>query len=58
MTRPPRAARAEKPEPVAPPGTPIAVEPKPEPAKADAKADCTPPYYFDGSKKIFKPACL
>ena len=22
------------------------------------KPDCTPPYYFDGSKKIFKPACL
>ena len=20
--------------------------------------DCTPPYYFEGDKKIFKPACL
>ncbi len=49
-----RTARAEKPEPIAPPGTPAVVEPRPEPPKAD----CTPPYYFEGSKKIFKPACL
>lgn len=28
-------------------------------AKAEAPpADCSPPFYFDGPKKIFKPACL
>jgi serine/threonine protein kinase len=44
-------------------------EPEPEPAPAAAPAqpsvsskptatDCSTPYYFEGSKKIFKPACL
>jgi serine/threonine-protein kinase len=36
-------------------------EPDPPAAKAapeKAKDDCNPPYYFQGSKKIFKPACL
>ncbi len=33
-----------------------AVEP-PAPVEA-AKPDCNPPYYFDGAKKVFKPACL
>ena len=48
----------EKQEPIAPPGTPAVVETKPEPPKQEAKVDCTPPYYFEGSKKIFKPACI
>ncbi len=39
-----------KPELISPPGTT-----KPEAAPA---TDCNPPYYFQGSKKIFKPACL
>jgi serine/threonine-protein kinase len=26
--------------------------------KQPAKESCNPPYYFEGSKKIFKPACL
>ncbi|HSN24836.1 MAG TPA: hypothetical protein VLT45_01085, partial [Kofleriaceae bacterium] len=36
-------------------------EPPPAPvaaAAAAAKDDCNPPYYFEGRKKIFKPACL
>ncbi len=36
-------------------------EPSPAPvasAPAPAKDDCNPPYYFEGRKKIFKPACL
>ncbi|APR78733.1 serine/threonine protein kinase [Minicystis rosea] len=27
-------------------------------AAAPAAADCNPPFYFDGKKKIFKPGCL
>lgn len=33
----------------------------PSPASGNAPAatsDCNPPYYFEGQKKIFKPACL
>jgi serine/threonine-protein kinase len=44
---------APPPEVVVPAAT---VAPAPE-AKTD-KPDCTPPYYFEGSKKIFKPACI
>ena len=56
--------------PITPPKTtPIAPATKPadprpaftapaaEPATS-AATSCTPPYYFEGSKKIFKPACL
>ncbi len=55
----PRAAArtaAAPPEIVAPPGTTTATVTAPE-IRTD-KPDCTPPYYFEGSKKIFKPACL
>jgi serine/threonine-protein kinase len=42
--------------------SPAAAEPPPAPpppeAKPAAKESCSPPYYFEGSKKIFKPACL
>ncbi len=51
----PRAAARTveaRPETITPPGTP------PEPEVKPVKPDCTPPYYFDGAKKIFKPACL
>ncbi len=33
-------------------------EATPAPAFEPAKADCSPPYYFDGAKKVFKSACL
>ncbi len=50
----PTVAKAPAPRPPPEP-TPIApaVAPPPEPG-----ADCSPPYYFDGPKKIFKPDCL
>jgi serine/threonine-protein kinase len=33
--------------------------PPPPPASATAsKVDCNPPFFFEGSKKIFKPTCL
>jgi len=25
---------------------------------SEASSDCSPPYYFEGQKKVFKPACL
>ena len=56
----PRAAArtaSAPPEVIAPPGTPAVASPAAE-AKTDKQPDCTPPYYFEGSKKIFKPACL
>jgi serine/threonine-protein kinase len=48
----------------APPPPKPAVKQQPDPppvakaAPAPAKDDCNPPYYFEGRKKIFKPACL
>jgi serine/threonine-protein kinase len=42
---------APPPAPVQKPAAPLG----PEPTKL---ADCNPPYYFEGSKKVFKPACL
>jgi serine/threonine protein kinase len=48
--RPVEPRREPEPEPIA----------KPAPAAAPAKAasDCAIPYYFEGSKKLFKAACL
>ena len=43
-------------EPVAaPPPPPPPSVPAPPPA---AKPDCDPPFYFNGTKKVFKPGCL
>jgi serine/threonine-protein kinase len=44
-----RIARVAPPAP--PPPPPLATLPPPA-------TDCNPPYYFEGAKKIFKPACL
>lgn len=44
----------DKQEAIAPPGTPAVAETKQEPPKVD----CTTPYYFEGTKKIYKPACI
>jgi hypothetical protein len=30
----------------------------PKDTAKEPKDSCNPPYYFEGSKKIFKPACL
>jgi serine/threonine-protein kinase len=48
MAPPPAARPAPRPEP--PPVAKV--------APAPPKDDCNPPYYFEGRKKIFKPACL
>jgi len=45
----------KQPAPAPAPAKATAPVPGPEPAKL---ADCNPPYYFEGNKKIFKPACL
>jgi serine/threonine-protein kinase len=57
-----KQAPAPRREPPPPPPRP-AVKQQPDPpvakvAPATAKDDCNPPYYFEGRKKIFKPACL
>ncbi|MEO6773801.1 MAG: protein kinase [Kofleriaceae bacterium] len=44
--------------PPAPAPQKVVAAPAPTPAAEPAKPDCNPPYYFDGTKKIFKPACL
>jgi hypothetical protein len=53
-----RRARAPlaRPEPAAEvqPSAPAAASP----AQAKPATDCSPPYYFEGAKKVFKPACL
>ena len=56
-TPPPSAKAAAKTPPPAPPPPlpPSTAEPAPEAAKT---SNCNPPYYFEGPKKIFKPACL
>jgi eukaryotic-like serine/threonine-protein kinase len=52
--RPARPAKAVAPEPPARPRS----ESPPAEARPPAKDPCDPPYYFEGTKKIFKPACL
>jgi serine/threonine-protein kinase len=64
---PPRPAPVRAPPPVRyiPPPPPLRVvpppvaspSPLPAPPKVD-KADCSPPFYFEGTKKVFKPNCL
>ena len=43
------------------PAPPASASPKQPPsatAPGTAAPDCNPPFYFDGTKKVFKPACL
>ncbi|AKV02511.1 serine/threonine protein kinase [Labilithrix luteola] len=49
---PPRAQPAPAPAP-SPTQAPAST-----PASAAAKTDCNPPFYFQGTKKVFKPGCL
>jgi serine/threonine-protein kinase len=62
-------ARASASASAAPPATAVPTRvvyvhtpaPAPKPASnatASAKPDCNPPFYFEGTKKIFKPGCL
>jgi serine/threonine protein kinase len=61
-TKAPPASKTPAAAVVTPPATGSAAPPPPPAAgsAAPAKAtnECTPPYYFDGNKKIFKPQCL
>jgi serine/threonine-protein kinase len=51
---PAAAAAKSAPKPRMPAAVPL-----PAPAEQPkASTDCNPPYYFDGTKKIFKPQCL
>jgi serine/threonine-protein kinase len=45
-------------EPVREPPPPPKAAAAPVVAPAPAQPDCSPPYYFEGAKKVFKPACL
>jgi len=48
-----------EPAPTAKPNPITQAVPEAKPATADPpKDDCNPPYYYEGSKKVFKPACL
>ncbi len=50
---------APAPKPVAAPAAPPAAPaPPPEKPAATSKIDCNPPFFFDGTKKVFKPGCL
>jgi serine/threonine protein kinase len=50
-TRPRELPVREPPPPPKPAAAPVA-------APTPAPPDCNPPYYFEGAKKVFKPACL
>ena len=56
----PAATRKTEPHPATPhPAThPAVASPPPTVAPTSPAIDCNPPYYFEGSKKVFKPACL
>jgi serine/threonine protein kinase len=49
------------PKPTPPPPTkPTTVTPSPipTPTPASTKTDCNPPFYYEGTKKVFKPGCI
>jgi serine/threonine protein kinase len=49
---------APAPRPVVTPVVTPAAPPAPERPAATTKTDCNPPFFFDGTKKVFKPGCL
>jgi serine/threonine-protein kinase len=61
---PPPAPRISKPTPSPPQQqpppreTPAAPPPKETARPSRPANECNPPYYFDGAKKVFKPACV
>jgi serine/threonine protein kinase len=58
VERKPRQRKKEPPPPPPPP-PPKQVVPEAKPAVIEKpKEDCNPPYYFEGTKKVFKPNCL
>ena len=53
----PQVAKRAPPKQAPPPPPPKATPPKPVPAPS-ATTSCSPPYYFVGQKKVFKPSCV
>ncbi len=51
---PPRVAPAPPPRAQAPAAAPAA----PPPTAASANPECSPPFYFEGTKKLYKPGCI
>lgn len=56
-TPPPRAAAPSRPAPAPAANTASGSTSTPS-AASSAKADCNPPFFFEGTKKVFKPNCL
>jgi len=61
--RAPAAAPASRRAPVEPPASrgatsviPVALPPAASPPST--KGECDPPFYFEGTKKVFKPSCI
>ena len=53
------APKPATPPPVTAAAAPAAAPaPAPERPSATNKVDCNPPFYFEGTKKVFKPGCL
>jgi len=57
VAAPKRIVRAGPRSALAPPPPPVPAKAPPAAAKTPA-VDCNPPYYFQGAKKVFKPACV
>jgi serine/threonine-protein kinase len=55
---PPARVAASKPAPAPTHDPPAPAATSPSPPAAQAKAECDPPFYFDGAKKLYKPGCL
>jgi hypothetical protein len=54
---PPRQTFVTRPAPPPPAPAPNNTT-QPTSAASSSKADCNPPFYYDGTKKVFKPSCL
>jgi serine/threonine protein kinase len=54
---PPRQTFVARPAPPPPAPAPNNTT-QPTSAASSSKADCNPPFYYDGTKKVFKPSCL
>ena len=53
---PPRAAVAPPPQPDK--STSAVAPTPPAPSASSSRPDCSPPFYFDGTKKLYKAGCL
>jgi hypothetical protein len=53
-----KPASTTPPKETAPPPQQQQQQPKEVPRPSRPANECNPPYYFDGPKKVFKPACV